>query len=71
MNEKQHATAQDFELWTRKAKQMEVSSLRYVIKDCHNAARAMATHPQPNREGYYIDQALTYEAELNRRNRRE
>jgi hypothetical protein len=28
----------------------------------------MASHPQPNKENYYVDQGLTFADELNRRN---
>jgi hypothetical protein len=64
----QNATSQDFIFWTKKAKTLSECSLRYVIKDCQEAARAMASHPQPNKENYYIDQGLTFADELNRSN---
>lgn len=62
-----NATSQDFIFWTKKAKTLSEDSLRYVINDCSLAAKAMATHPQPNRESYYIDQGLTFADELKRR----
>jgi hypothetical protein len=60
------ATAQDFALWERKAKGLSIDSLRYVIADCHSAAQAMRGW-NPEREGYYVDQASTYAHELTKR----
>ena len=60
------ATAHDFAKWQREAKQLSIDSLRYVVKDCQEAARAMRGW-NPEREGYYIDQASTYSQELTRR----
>ena len=60
------ATAQDFALWERKAKGLSLDSLRFVIADCQSAAQAMRGW-NPEREGYYIDQAHTYQHELMKR----
>jgi hypothetical protein len=63
------ARAEDFALWEELAKSMHVSSLAHAIKDCRRAAEAMRGH-NPEREGYYIDQALTFGQELIRRRNR-
>jgi hypothetical protein len=60
------ASAQDFALWQRKAKASSIDSLRYVIADCHSAAQAMRGW-NPEREGFYLDQAHTYQHELTKR----
>ena len=60
------ATAQDFAKWERKAKGLSSDSLRFVIADCQSAARAMKGW-NLDREGYYIDQAHTYQHELTKR----
>ena len=60
------ATANDFAKWEREAKRLDIESLRYVINDCQMAARAMKGW-NPEREGYYIDQALTFGQELTKR----
>jgi hypothetical protein len=60
------ATANDFALWERKAKALPIDSLRYVIADCQSAAQAMRGW-NPEREGFYIDQASTYQHELMKR----
>lgn len=61
------ATAQDFARWEKQARSYTDSELVFAIDDCIAAADAMATHPGPNREGYYRDQASTFRAELTRR----
>jgi hypothetical protein len=65
------ATARDFDRWQKQAKKLTESELIYTIDDCLKAAEAMATHPAPNREGYYRDQAATYRAELSKRQEEE
>ena len=60
------ATANDFAKWEREAKRLDIESLRYVINDCQMAARAMRGW-NPEREGYYLDQASTFGQELTRR----
>jgi len=60
------ATAQDFAKWEREAKRLSLDSLRYVINDCQEAARAMHGW-NPEREGYYIDQGSTFGQELTKR----
>jgi hypothetical protein len=60
------ASAKDFSLWERKAKGLSLDSLRFVIADCQSAARAMRGW-NPDREGFYIDQAHTYQHELMKR----
>ena len=62
------ATAQDFAKWERAAKRLSIDSLRYVINDCQMAARAMKGW-NPDREGFYIDQASTFGQELTKRAR--
>tara|TARA_B110000046_G_C12621088_1_gene244861 strand:- start:263 stop:475 length:213 start_codon:yes stop_codon:yes gene_type:complete len=61
-----YATAEDFATWREHAKSCDIPALRHIIKDCHNAARAMADH-NVQKEGFYIDQALTYSEELRNR----
>lgn len=60
------ATANDFARWERDAKKLSTESLRFVIDDCQSAARAMRGW-NPDREGFYIDQASTYQHELTKR----
>lgn len=61
-----HATAEDFAKWEAHAATCSNDSLRYIIKDCLQAAEAMG-HGNPIREGYYMDQASTYAAVLKAR----
>lgn len=67
MNNPYEATAQDFDKWAKQAKKMTISELDFSIKDCLQAAEAMATHPMPNKEGFYRDQAATFSQEKRRR----
>ena len=60
------ATAQDFSKWEREAKKLFIDSLRYVVKDCQEAAQAMRGW-NPKREGFYLDQASTFGQELTKR----
>jgi hypothetical protein len=46
---------------------MSIEALAYAIDDCQQAARAMASHPAPNKEDFYRDQAMTFTDELRRR----
>ena len=62
------ATAEHFARWEAHAKTLDSYSLRYVIRDCQQAAEGMKGW-NPVREGYYLDQAATYGMELTRRNR--
>lgn len=55
----QPATAADFKRWRSHAKGCDMASLIYIIKDCREAADAMSTHSLV-REGYYLDQMMTY-----------
>jgi hypothetical protein len=57
------ATAQDFTKWARQAKTLSIESLRYVIKDCKDAENAMRGW-NPEREGFYADQCMTFQSEL-------
>ncbi len=61
-----HTIQSDWDTWREHAKSCDIPALRHVIKDCHNAARAMADH-NTDKEGFYIDQALTYSDELRNR----
>ena len=63
-----HATAEHFARWESHAKTLDQYSLRYIVKDCHQAAAGMRGW-NPSREGYYLDQAATYGMELMLRNR--
>lgn len=60
------ASAQDFAKWEREAKRLSLDSLRFVIADCQSAAQAMKGW-NPDREGFYLDQAHTYQHELTKR----
>lgn len=64
----EYATPENFARWEKHAKTLTAHSLRYVIKDCHEAAERMRGF-NSTREGYYLDQAMTYGMELTRRNR--
>jgi len=63
-----HATPDHFARWKSHAGTLDSYSLRYVIRDCQQAAEGMKGW-NPAREGYYLDQASTYGMELTRRNR--
>lgn len=63
-----HATPEHFARWESHAKTLDQYSLRYIVSDCKQAAAAMHGW-NPNREGYYLDQAATYGMELTLRNR--
>jgi hypothetical protein len=63
-----HATLADFDRWEAHAKTLDNYSIRYIIKDCQQAAANMRGW-NPAREGYYIDQSCTYNMVLTRRNR--
>jgi hypothetical protein len=63
------ATAQDFAKWEREDKRLSIDSLLYVVNDCKQAAQAMSGW-NPEREGYYIDQASTFGQELTKRMKR-
>jgi len=56
----------DWTKWEDHAKTCDVRALRHIITDCRNAAAAMRTH-NTDKEGFYIDQSLTYSDELRRR----
>lgn len=60
------ATAADFARWEEQARSMDAVSLYYTIRDCKAAAEAMRGW-NPIREGYYIDQMLTFADERRRR----
>lgn len=60
------ATANDFARWEREAKKLSIDSLLYVVNDCKEAAQAMKGW-NPEREGFYIDQAYTFSKELSKR----
>jgi len=52
--------------WEADAKRRNISELRYIIKDCREAEQAMRGG-NPEKEGFYSDQAATYAMELGRR----
>lgn len=60
------ATAEDFARWRYLAKHCTVEELRFIVKDCREAARYQR-NVNPIREGYYDDQACTYADELRKR----
>lgn len=62
------ATADNFTVWAARARKMTADMLNHTIADCRAAAEAMRDW-NPEREGYYSDQAATYSDELRRRPR--
>jgi hypothetical protein len=63
-----YATPEDFAKWRAHAETLDTHALRWSIADCRHAARNLRGW-NPEREGYYLDQAATYGMELTRRNR--
>ena len=63
----EYATPENFEAWRQEAATMSVEVLVHTIQDCRNAEKAMRGW-NPDKEGFYSDQASTYAMELNRRN---
>ena len=61
-----YATPEDFAKWRSHAETLDTYSLRFIIKDCRQAA-ANWRRVNPVLEGYYEDQAFTYADELHRR----
>lgn len=61
-----HATADDFAKWQEHARGLDEASLRYIVRDCRQAERAIEGH-NPVKAGYYADEAMTYADELRRR----
>ena len=64
-----YATPADFAKWESHAKTLNLYALRYTIEDCQQAAKNMKGF-NPDREGYYLDQASTYGMEYTRRCKR-
>lgn len=62
----EYATPSDFAKWRSHAETCDLGSLRFIIRDCQNAAAAMRGW-NPVKEGYYIDQMCTYADERRRR----
>ncbi len=60
------ATAEDFTRWSERAVTMTTDALRWSIADALSASHAIDSH-DPVRSGYYRDEALTYQNELNGR----
>ena len=63
----EYATPENFEAWRQEAATMSVEVLVHTIQDCRNAEKAMRGW-NPDKEGFYSDQASTYAMELHRRN---
>lgn len=61
-----YATAEDFRKWREKASSMSIAELLYAAEDCRQAEMAMRGW-NPEKEGYYADQACTYGDEVRRR----
>lgn len=55
----------NFDGLKEKARSMSIAELRYAIKDCHEAERAM---PESPKAGFYLDCIHVYGAEISRRN---
>ena len=65
---KSNASPQDFIRWAKHAKTCSYQNLQSIIADCDQARLAMSGW-NPEREGYYCDQASVYAIELrNRKN---
>ena len=60
------ATAEHFAMWRKLAEGLTELQLRWIIKDCRDAAEAMSGW-NPVKEGFYEDQAFTYADELRAR----
>jgi len=52
--------------WEKLAKRATNSELTHIVKDCREAEIAMRGW-NPEKEGYYSDQAATYQMEIIRR----
>ena len=63
---REYATPEDFAKWRSHAETCDLGALRYIIRDCREAAQCMRGF-NPVREGYYEDQAFTYADEYHRR----
>jgi hypothetical protein len=63
---RQTASATDFAKWEAQAREMDEAGLFYALNDCRKAAEAMKGW-NPEREGYYADQAFTFADEIRRR----
>lgn len=61
-----HATSQDFATWAAHAATLTVDALTHIITDCREAEKAMSGW-NPEREGFYSDQAATYADERRKR----
>jgi len=53
-------------LWENLAKRASNSELTHIVEDCREAEIAMRGW-NPDLEGYYSDQAATYQMEIRRR----
>jgi hypothetical protein len=62
----EQATAEDFTRWEERALSMTNMELAFTIRDCLQAADAIKKIA-PSREGYYLDQAYSFQKELSRR----
>ena len=61
-----YATPENFESWRQEASTMDTQALINTIKDCRNAEKSMRGW-NPDKEGFYSDQASTYAMELKKR----
>ena len=52
--------------WEANAKICDEGQLKFIIADCRKAQQAMQGH-NPEKEGFYSDQAATYSDELRKR----
>ena len=65
-NRPDYTIQSDWNTWANHAKSCGTDALLHIIKDCRTAADAMRSH-NPEKEGYYMDQAWTYSDELRKR----
>ena len=56
----------DWDHYEKIAKKMTIAELHHAILDCRKAALAMKDH-NPEREGFYDDQASIYSKEMRTR----
>ena len=61
-----YATPENFESWRLEAATMDTQALIHTIQDCRNAEKSMKGW-NPDKEGFYSDQASTYAMELKKR----
>jgi hypothetical protein len=54
------ATGADFDKWTIHAKELDDSTIRFIIQDCEQARTACKSMGNFERADFYLDQLCTY-----------